>query len=60
ERASQAQQATAAAPSGPATAPQIEMRQFHTHLNRTESLTTMIDMVAVVQASEQLRAPTAA
>ncbi|MEF3062875.1 type III effector [Ralstonia solanacearum] len=59
ERASQAQQATAAAPSGPATAPQIEMRQFHTHLNRTESLTTMIDMVAVVQASEQLRAPTA-
>ncbi|QHB56865.1 type III effector (plasmid) [Ralstonia solanacearum] len=59
ERASQARQATAAAPSGPAIPPQIEMRQFHTHLNRTELLTTMRDMVEVVQASEQLRATAA-
>ncbi len=57
ERASQARQATAAAPSGPAIPPQIEMRQFRTHIDRASELTMMGEMVAVVQASERVRAP---
>lgn len=57
-RASQAQQA--AAPSGPSTTPQIEMQQFRMHVDRAGELTTVGDMLSVVQASELLRTPTAA
>lgn len=58
ERASRAKQA--ASPSALSATPQTEMQQLRMHVDRAGELTLVGDMVNVVQASERLRAPTAA